>query len=64
MYSHFRYTTLVQSLYRKSYALDYKTSIAATNWTTASTNTGNGALRMLSDPSAVGSERYYRMHQW
>jgi len=59
-----RFSAQVQTLNRKSYALECKDSLAATNWTTLSTNTGNGALRMLMDQTAPGLQRFYRMRQW
>ena len=58
------FSVLVQSLHRKSYALEYKSSLAATNWTAVSTNAGNGALMILSDRWATGPECFYRMRQW
>jgi hypothetical protein len=48
----------------KSYALEYKNSLSASNWTALSTNAGNGALRLLTDPAATASQRFYRMRQW
>ena len=59
-----RFTTTVQTLARGSYALEYKNSLAATNWTTVGTQPGNGALRILTDPAAAGTQRFYRMRQW
>jgi O-glycosyl hydrolase len=59
-----RFSALAQTLNRKNYALDCKNSLAATNWNALSTNTGNGALRMLTDPAATGAQRFYRMRQW
>ena len=50
-----RFSVLLQTLNRKNYALEYKDSLTETNWTTLSTNAGNGALRTLADPSAVGA---------
>ena len=58
------FSALVQTLARKSYALNYQTSLIATNWTVLSTNAGNGALKLLSDPLATGSQRFYRVRQW
>jgi hypothetical protein len=48
----------------QSYALECKTSSVATHWSALSTNTGNGALRQLSDPAATAPQRFYRMRQW
>ena len=59
-----RFSVLQQTLSRKSYVLEYKASLAETNWTILSTNAGNGALRMLADPSAAAPQRFYRTRQW
>jgi hypothetical protein len=59
-----RFSVLVQTLNRKNYALEFNPSIAATNWSALSTNTGHGALQLLTDPAATASQRYYRMRQW
>ena len=58
------FSALAQTLNRKSYVLDYRDSLAATNWTALTTNTGNGALRLLVDPTATAPERFYRMQHW
>jgi hypothetical protein len=59
-----QFSTLVQTLNRKHYALEYKDSLDATNWSCACTNTGNGALRILPDAMADAPQRFYRMRQW
>ena len=59
-----RFNTLVQTLSRKSYVLECKPSLDATNWTALSTNAGNGALKILTDPAASGRQRFYRLRQW
>ena len=59
-----RFSTLIQTLSRRSYLLECKNSLAATNWTALSTNAGNGALRILTDQTASGMQRFYRMRQW
>jgi hypothetical protein len=58
------FSALVQTLSGRSYALEYKDSLAATNWTAACTNVGNGALRILTDSAADSPRRFYRMWQW
>ena len=35
-----------------------------TNWTCLCANTGNGALRILTDPTANVLPRFYRLRQW
>jgi hypothetical protein len=59
-----RFNALIQTLNRKNYALEYKDQATATNWTALSTVTGNGALRLLNDPSAADAQRFYRVRQW
>jgi hypothetical protein len=59
-----RFSALVQTLCPRSYALEFKNSLAATNWTAVTTNAGNGALRLLTDPAAATAQRFYRMRQW
>ncbi len=59
-----RFSALIQTLSRKHYALEFSDSLAASNWTALSTNAGNGGLRMLADPAATASQRFYRMRQW
>jgi hypothetical protein len=59
-----RFSAQVQTLSPKHYALEFKNSLAAANWTAVSTNAGNGALRVLADPAATGAQRFYRMRQW
>jgi hypothetical protein len=55
---------VIQTLNRKHYALDFKNSLTTTNWTPLFTNTGNGALELLTDRTATVSQRFYRMRQW
>ncbi|HOX56131.1 MAG TPA: family 10 glycosylhydrolase [Candidatus Paceibacterota bacterium] len=59
-----RFSASVQTLARMNYALEYKDSPTAATWTCVCTNSGNGALRILTDPSASGASRFYRMRQW
>jgi hypothetical protein len=59
-----RFSVLAQTLNRMNYALDCKNSLAATNWTPLSTNAGNSGLEVLSDPTALGQQRFYRLRQW
>lgn len=44
------FSTLVQTLYRRNYALEWKASLSASNWTAVCTNGGNGALRGTGRP--------------
>jgi len=58
------FSALVQTLNRTSYALEFNDSLASPNWNAVSTNAGNGALEVLSDPAATSAQRFYRMRQW
>jgi hypothetical protein len=58
------FSALLQTLNRKSYALEYKDSLNAASWTALSTNAGNGALITVADPSAAAPRRFYRTRQW
>jgi alpha-tubulin suppressor-like RCC1 family protein len=59
-----RFSTLIQTLSGRNYALEVNDSLAASNWTALCTNAGNGALWVLTDPAATASQRFYRMRQW
>jgi len=59
-----QFSALAQTLNRMNYALETNSFVAATNWSALSTNTGNGTLRLLTDPAATASQRFYRMRQW
>lgn len=59
-----RFDTLVQTLNRKHYALEYSDTLAATNWNSATNTPGNGALKLLADPAATAPQRFYRVRQW
>ena len=58
------FSLLVQSLNRRSYALEFKNTLMETNWTALPAVQGNGALRLLTDPDASVSQRFYRTRQW
>jgi uncharacterized lipoprotein YddW (UPF0748 family) len=59
-----QFHTLVQTLNRRTYALEANGSPASNNWIGVCTNAGNGALRILTDPTATAKQRFYRMRQW
>jgi hypothetical protein len=58
------FSLLVQSLNRRSYALEFKNTLVETSWTALPAVQGNGALRLLTDPDASVSQRFYRTRQW
>jgi hypothetical protein len=58
------FSFLIQTLDRKHYALDFKTSLAATSWSPICSNAGNGTLELLTDHAATAAQRFYRVRQW
>jgi uncharacterized protein YjbI with pentapeptide repeats len=46
------------------YALEYKNSLSDSNWTALPLAAGNGGMLTLTDPTATGSQRFYRVQQW
>ena len=48
----------------KHYMLEYRTSLEATAWTSASSVLGNGGLQFLKDTAATNSMRFYRVRLW
>jgi alpha-tubulin suppressor-like RCC1 family protein len=46
---------------RKSYSLEFKNSLAETNWTMRFVLPGDGTRRTLSDTNADGRQRFYRV---
>jgi hypothetical protein len=58
-----QFSTLVQTVNRKTYILEAKDSLGAANWTPICTNNGNGALLVLTDPTAPATGRFYRTRQ-
>jgi len=58
-----RFSVVVQTLNRKNYVLESRNSLSTTNWISLPTVSGNGALRLLSDPSATPSQKFYRVQQ-
>jgi alpha-tubulin suppressor-like RCC1 family protein len=54
----------VPTSYGRVYRLEYKTTLADDTWTALPLVAGNGSTRTLTDPTATGSERFYRVRQW
>jgi hypothetical protein len=46
------------------FELDYKNSMADTNWTTLPYVAGNGTNLVLTDFSATNTQRFYRVRRW
>jgi hypothetical protein len=58
------FSLVVQTYAGKTYALQYKDSLEATNWLTLPSLYGNGAKQFLIDPAATSAHRYYRVREW
>jgi hypothetical protein len=48
----------------KVYALEYKNSMAETQWSALPLVAGSGAILMLTDSTATNSQRFYRVRRW
>jgi len=59
-----QFSLVVQTAAGRHYALEYKTMLAASNWTSLPPIYGNGALQFLVDRSAAVPQRFYRVRQW
>jgi alpha-tubulin suppressor-like RCC1 family protein len=46
------------------YALEYKNSLTDSLWNTLPLVTGTGRQVMLTDPTAAGAQKFYRVRQW
>jgi len=46
------------------YRLEYKSSLADANWIALPLVAGNGGVRQLTDPTATGAQRFYRVRRW
>jgi hypothetical protein len=46
------------------YRLEYKSSLADANWIALPLVAGNGGARQLTDSTATGAQRFYRVRRW
>ena len=58
-----RFTAWVPTVRGRSYFLEYKDSLAAPRWMMRQPVPGNGTIRQLADPSAITTQRFYRVRQ-
>jgi hypothetical protein len=58
------FSGVLQTLNRKNYALEFKTSLKTTSWTSLPTVMGNGSLRQLGDTPGNAPQRFYRVRQF
>jgi alpha-tubulin suppressor-like RCC1 family protein/subtilisin family serine protease len=59
-----RFSVSLSTRSGKVYALEYKHSLADSQWTPLPLVAGNGRLRTLIDLTAGASQRFYRVRQW
>ncbi len=57
------FSVSVQTQNGKSYALEYTSALENSNWTSLTPVQGNGDVVTLSDMSATGTQRFYRVRQ-
>lgn len=58
------FTVSVPTRSGRVYRLEYKTSLTDGAWTALPLVAGNGGVRTLTDPTANGAQRFYRVRQW
>jgi len=58
------FSIVLQTYAGKTYALEYKDSLAATSWILLPSIPGNGAKQFLIDSTATSVHRYYRVREW
>lgn len=59
-----QFSVWVQTFYGRSYALEYKNSLATSTWNLLTTVRGNGARQFLVDTAADSPQRFYRVRQY
>ena len=59
-----RFQVVLQTFWGKTYVLEYKDDLSNAAWTPAATILGNGNLQFLTDPTASGPKRFYRVRQY
>jgi hypothetical protein len=61
---HGQFSSLVQTLNRRQYILEQSGSLPTVGWSPICTNSGNGVLELLTDPTATAPQGYYRVRQY
>jgi len=59
-----RFLCMVVTEKGKSYTLEYKNSLSQPTWTPVITISGDGTQKTLTDASASGKQRFYRVEEW
>jgi Regulator of chromosome condensation (RCC1) repeat/Immunoglobulin I-set domain len=54
----------ISTLSGRIYALEFKDSLNASEWTALPLVAGSGAVKVLADLNTNGSQRFYRVRQW
>lgn len=58
------FTCSVPTQSGRVYRLEYRNSLADAAWTALPLTAGNGSVQVLSDGTAAGAQRYYRVRRW
>lgn len=58
------FSVALPTQYERVYRLEYKNSLSDSDWIGIPLVAGNGAMRTLTDTTAEGTERYYRVRRW
>jgi len=59
-----RFEAVVETFSRYHYALEFKDTLSASNWSALPAVAGNGGLRLMRDPAATPPQRFYRVGRW
>jgi hypothetical protein len=58
-----QFSALIQTFSPRTYILEFKSSLTATNWTAFPGVPGNGTLKVLKDTNATVPQRFYHARQ-
>jgi hypothetical protein len=59
-----RFTASLNSENKRVYRLEFKDSLSDSSWSALPLVAGTGRKITLTDPSATGTQRFYRVRQW
>lgn len=63
-WSNGRFSVSLPTQSGKVYALEYKNLLEDTEWIALPLVAGNGGEKTLTDPTATGAHRFYRVRRW
>jgi hypothetical protein len=64
VYENGSFSILVETVIGRNYALEYKSGIEQTEWTSLPGVPGSGGIQSLKDPAATDQRRFYRVRQY